>query len=150
VGDRPVGEKRTYAEPLRRQQAGGGRSPEHGASGGSTPPRELSLEEIIVLANRLGIEFVEKRKEAERLELLRSSVRAKIMNRIEDELGERASENKLRRLAEADSEYISLVEQIAESRAEAEKLKVRYDSYRNLFDARRTLISYRKAELRNL
>lgn len=145
MDDRPVGDKKSYAEPLRPQQAGAARASEQGA-----PPRELNLEEIIVMANRLGIEFVEKRKEAERLELLRSSVRAKIMNRIEDELGEKASENKLRRLAEADPEYLSLLEQIAESRAEAEKLKVRYDSYRNLFDARRTLISYRKAELRNL
>jgi hypothetical protein len=29
-------------------------------------------------------------------------------------------------------------------------LRIRYDSYRNLFDARRTMISYRKAELRAL
>lgn len=145
MDDRPVGGKKSYAEPLRRQQAGAERISEQ-----RSPPRELNLEEIIVMANRLGIEFVEKRKEAERLELMRSSVRAKIMNRIEDELGEKASENKLRRLAEADSEYVLLLEQIAESRADAEKLKVRYDSYRNLFDARRTLISYRKAELRNL
>ncbi len=112
--------------------------------------RDLNLEEIIVMANRLGIEFVEKRKEAERLELLRTSVRARIMNRIEANSQEKLSENKLRRLAEADDEYLDLLERIADSRGESEKLRVRYDSYRNLFDARRTLISYRKTELRSL
>ena len=111
---------------------------------------DLSLEEIIIRANRIGVDYVEKRREAERLELLRPSVRAQVMNRLEAAATERLSESRLRRLAEADAEYLDHLERIAEARAEAEKLRVRYDSYRNLFDARRTLISYRKAELRAL
>jgi histone H3/H4 len=108
------------------------------------------LEEIIVRANRIGVEYVEKRREAERLELMRPSVRSQIMNRIESLSAERISESRLRRLAEAHEEYVEHIERIAEARAESEKLRVRYESYRNLFDARRTLISYRKAELRAL
>ncbi len=111
---------------------------------------DLNLEEIIVRANRIGVEYVEKRREAERLELMRPSVRSQIMNRIESLSAERISESRLRRLAEAHEEYVEHIERIAEARAESEKLRVRYESYRNLFDARRTLISYRKAELRAL
>lgn len=122
------------------------------SSGSPTPQRELSLEEIIQLANKIGLEFVDKRREAERLELLRTTVRAKIMNRIEAEAGTDAAipEGRLKRLAEADAEYVQLLEQIAQTRADSEKLRIRYESYRNLFDARRTMISYKKTELKTL
>ncbi len=117
-----------------------------------TTARELSLEEIIQLANRIGLEHVDKRKESERLELLRTSVRARIMNRIESTHteGKAFNENKLKRLAEADDEYVALLEDIASARAESEKLRIRYESYRNLFEARRTMISYKKTEMRTL
>lgn len=121
-------------------------------SAGPSTQRELSLEEIIQLANKIGLEYVDKRREAERLELLRTTVRSKIMNRIEAEAGAEAAipEGRLKRLAEADSEYVQLLEQIAHTRAESEKLRIRYESYRNLFDARRTMISYKKTELKTL
>lgn len=114
--------------------------------------RDLSLEEIIQLANKIGLEYADKRRDAERLELLRTTVRARIMNRIESESGSEASipEGRLKRLAEADSEYVELLEQIALTRAESEKLRIRYESYRNLFDAKRTMISYKKTELKTL
>ncbi|MFZ9520776.1 MAG: hypothetical protein ACO3A4_09885 [Silvanigrellaceae bacterium] len=114
--------------------------------------RELSLEEIIQLANKIGLEYVDKRRDAERLELLRTTVRARIMNRIESEAGDASSipEGRLKRLAEADSEYVQLLEQIAQTRADSEKLRIRYESYRNLFDAKRTMISYKKTELKTL
>lgn len=110
---------------------------------------ELNLEEIIHMANKIGLEYVEKRKDAERLELLRTSIRSKIMNRIESEL-QKVAEAKLKRFAEADPEYMALLEDIAAARSESEKLRIRYESYRNLFDARRTMISYKKTELRTL
>ena len=116
--------------------------------------RELSLEEIIQLANRIGLEYVDKRREAERLELLRTSIRARLMNDIESAAegeGKKAiAEARLKRLAEAHPEYMELLDRIASSRAESEKLRIRYDSYRNLFEARRTMISYKKTELKTL
>jgi hypothetical protein len=118
--------------------------------------KELSLEEIIQLANRIGLEFVDKRREAERLELLRTSIRAQLMNRIESEQAEREAgekslpEAKLKRLAEAHPEYLELLDRIAQARAESEKLRIRYDSYRHLFEARRTMISYKKTEMKTL
>ncbi|WGL60959.1 hypothetical protein QEJ31_05025 [Pigmentibacter sp. JX0631] len=115
----------------------------------AAPIKELGLEEIIQLANKIGLEYVEKRKEAERLELLRTSVRAKIMNRIEL-TADKIPEARLKRLAEADSEYIELLEKIVTVRAETEKLRIRYESYKSLFDARRTMISYKKVELKTL
>ena len=123
------------------------------ASQSGTEKRELSLEEIIHLANRIGLEYVDKKQEAERLELMRTTVRARIMNRIENQAAEsdqKLSENKLKRMAEADPEYVTLLENMATARAEAEKLKVRYDSYRHLFEAQRTMLSYRRTELKTL
>ncbi|KAB8028108.1 hypothetical protein [Fluviispira multicolorata] len=111
--------------------------------------KEMGLEEIIHLANKIGLEYVEKRKEAERYELMRTSIRAKIMNRIEA-AQEKMPEARLKRLAEADEEYIGLLEKIANYRAETEKLRIRYESYKSLFDARRTMISYKKIELKTL
>jgi hypothetical protein len=111
--------------------------------------KEMGLEEIIQLANKIGLEYVEKRKEAEKLELLRTSVRSKIMNRIELTT-EKIPEARLKRLAEADPEYISMLEKIVAARAETEKLRIRYESYKSLFDARRTMISYKKIELKTL
>jgi hypothetical protein len=120
--------------------------------GGSQSQRDLSLEEIIQLANKIGLEYVDKRRDAERLELLRTTVRSRIMNRIENDAGTENSipEGRLKRLAEADPEYVQLLEQIAQTRAESEKLRIRYESYRNLFDAKRTMISYKKTELKTL
>jgi hypothetical protein len=111
--------------------------------------KEMGLEEIIQISNKIGLDYVEKRKEAERLELLRTSVRSKIMNHIELKNG-KTPEARLKRLAEADFEYIDLLEKIASTRAEAEKLRIRYESYKSLFDARRTMISYKKVELKSL
>ncbi len=130
-------------------------APTQSPAGGSSTAqsqRDLSLEEIIQLANKIGLEYADKRRDAERLELLRTTVRARIMNRIESEAGSEASipEGRLKRLAEADPEYVQLLEQIASTRAESEKLRIRYESYRNLFDAKRTMISYKKTELKTL
>lgn len=111
--------------------------------------KEMALEEIIQISNKIGLEYADKRKDAERLELLRTSIRAKIMNRIELK-NEKIPEARLKRLAEADFEYIDLLEKIASSRAEAEKLRIRYESYKSLFDARRTMISFKKVELKSL
>lgn len=113
-------------------------------------PDIMELEEMVQLTNEAGLAFVDRRKEAERLELLRTSVRARVMNRIEADSTSKLSENKLKRLAEADDEYVVILEEIAQVRAEAEALRIRYESYRNLFEARRTLISYKKTELRTL
>jgi hypothetical protein len=111
--------------------------------------RELGLEEIIRISNTLGLEYADKRKDAERLELLRTSIRAQIMNRIERE-SPKTPEARLKRLAEADEEYIEVLQRIAHLRGETEKLRIRYESYKSLFDARRTLISYKKVEMKSL
>ncbi len=119
---------------------------------GSLPPnfiKDMALEEIIHIFNKIGIEYVEKRKESEKLDLMRTSIRSQIMNRIEKKIG-KFSETKLKRMAEGDDEYIEFLEKIVTSRAESEKLRIRYESYKSLFDARRTLISFKKVELKSL
>ena len=108
---------------------------------------KLGLEDIVHLANKIGLEFVAARKEAERLELLKNTIRARISIRLDDGT---QSEAKLRRLMETDPEYEDFLMKLVSARAESEKLRVRYESYKNLFDARRSLLSYQKAEMKLL
>jgi len=112
--------------------------------------KDWSLEDIIHMANQLGLEYVEKRREAERAELLRTSIRSQIMIRLEENKDEKFSEAKLKRLAEADVEYCAFLESIATLRSDAEKARIRYESYRDLFDARKTMLYYKQVELKTL
>lgn len=107
----------------------------------------LGLEEIVHLANRVGLEFAQAKKEAERLELLRPTIRARVAMRWDDG---KTTEARLRRLTETDDEYISFLESLAQARAESDRLRIRYESYKNLFEARRSLLSYQKAEMKLL
>lgn len=113
----------------------------------STTTDRLGLEDIVHLANKIGLEYVVARKEAERLDLLKNTVRARISIRLDDGS---LTEAKLRRLMETDQEYIDFLNELVSARAESEKLRVRYESYKNLFDARRSLLSYQKAEMKLL
>jgi hypothetical protein len=115
------------------------------SSGATTSADRLGLEEIVHLANKVGLEYATAKKEADRLELLKPTVRAKIMIRLDDG---NMSETRLRRLTETDPEYIDFLEKMSETRGEAEKLRVRYESYKNLFEAKRSLLSYHKAEMK--
>jgi hypothetical protein len=107
----------------------------------------LGLEEIVHLANRVGLEYVTARKEAELLEMMKNTIRARISIRLDDGS---VSETKLRRLMEIEPEYEDFLIKLVNARAEAERLRVRYESYKNLFDARRSLLSYQKAEMKIL
>lgn len=106
---------------------------------------KLGLEELVHLANKVGMELVEAKKACDRCELMKPIVRASIMQRLDD--GE-MSEAKLRRLMEGDAEYIAYIDKLIEARAWVERVKIRYESYKNLFEARRSVLSYRKAEMR--
>lgn len=106
---------------------------------------KLGLEEIVLLTNKIGLEYASAKKEAERLELLRATVRAKIAIRLDEG---QMSEAKLRRLTESDAEYVEFIERLVAARNECEKLRIRYESYKNLFEARRSMLSYQKAEMK--
>lgn len=108
---------------------------------------QLGLEEIVKLAHKVGLDFVEAKQRAEHLSLLKASTRAKIMIRLEETHEGKITEAKLARLAESDLEYLEFLDQLAEAKRLADKLKVRYDSYKNLFEARRSMMSYQKAEM---
>ena len=103
-----------------------------------------SLEEIVKLSNKVGLEYVEAKHILDELELLKASVKAKITLRLDDGS---LSEVKLKRLTEADDEYVAYLHKISVARGECEKLRVRYESYKNLFEARRSMLSYHKAEM---
>ena len=71
----------------------------------------LSLEEVVMLANRVGMEWAHAKKKSDRLELLKPSFRAKIMEKYDD--GE-TSEAKIKRQAEQDAEYIKFLEKLSD------------------------------------
>lgn len=106
---------------------------------------KLGLEEIVHLANKIGLEYAAAKKEADRLDLLKPTVRAKVSIRLDDG---KMSETRLRRLTETDPEYTEFVESLAEAKGECDRLRIRYESYKNLFEARRSLLSYQKAEMK--
>lgn len=108
------------------------------------PGDRLGLEEIVHLANKIGLEYVKAKQEAERLDLMRPIVRAKIAIRQDDGT---MTEAKLRRLTDSDPEYLEFVEKFSSAKADCERLRIRYESYKNLFEARRSLLSYQKAEM---
>jgi hypothetical protein len=113
----------------------------------SRDSKELSLEEVVALASRVGLEWARAKKQADRYELLKPSFRAKMMDKYDDGA---TSEAKIRRQAEQDSEYIDFLEKLNQFKGDCEVLRIRYDSYRNLFEAKRSLLSYRKAEMQYL
>ncbi|MFY7930804.1 MAG: hypothetical protein ACOVS5_18190 [Oligoflexus sp.] len=108
---------------------------------------KLGLEDIVHIANKVGLAYVEAKKTAEHYELLKPTVRARIALRLDDG---KLSEAKLTRLTETDAEYLDFLEKLTEARRECDRLKVRYDSYKNLFDARRSLLSFQKEEMKLL
>lgn len=107
----------------------------------------LGLEEIVHLTNKVGLEYAKAKKEAERLDLLKPVIRARIAMRLDDG---KVTEARLRRLTEVDPEYADFIEQLSSAKGECDRLRVRYESYRNLFEARRSLLSYQKAEMKLL
>lgn len=105
----------------------------------------LGLEEIVQISHKVGLEYVHLKQEAERLELLRPVIRAKIALRLDT--GD-ISEAKLKRMTDSDQEYIDFLERYSKIKSESEKARLRYESYKNLFEARRSLLSFQKAEMK--
>ncbi len=123
------------------------KKPSKAAESGVAAAEKLGLEDIVHLANKIGLEYAGAKKEAERLDLLKATVRARVSIRLDDG---KLSEAKLRRLTETDDEYVNFIEQLAAAKGESDKLRIRYESYKNLFEARRSLLSYQKAEMKLL
>lgn len=105
----------------------------------------LGLEEIVQIAHKVGLEYVHLKQEAERLELLRPVIRARIAMRLDS--GD-LSEARLKRMTDSDPEYVDFIERYSRVKSDSEKARMRYESYRNLFEARRSLLSYQKAEMK--
>ena len=107
----------------------------------------LSLEEIVYHTHKVGLEYATAKQRSDRLDLLKATYRAKAMERYDD--GKRP-ETKIRRLAEVDEQYVEFLTKFSELKSETERLRIRYESYKNLFEARRSSLSYQKAEMKLL
>ena len=108
---------------------------------------KMNLEDIVHIANKVGMEYAKAKKEAEHLDLLKATKRAKAMLKFDDG---KISEAKIKRLAETDEDYVDFLIELAAAKSEADKLRIRYESYKNLFEARRSMLSYQKAEMKLL
>ena len=62
---------------------------------------KLGLEEIVHIANKVGLDYVDAKKKADHMSLIRPTVKARVMLRLDDGS---TSESKLQRLAETDEE----------------------------------------------
>ncbi len=107
--------------------------------------QNIGLDEIVRLTNTIGIEYAEAKAELEKLELMRPVKKAEIAIRLDDGS---LSEVKLKRLTESDPTYTEFINILCDAKAKAEKLRVRYDSYKSLFEAKRSMMSYHKAEMK--
>ena len=132
------------AKPMQKENDRGASARRAGGEASGNPGDKLGLEEIVHLSNKIGLEYAAAKKEADKLELLKPTVRAKISMRLDDG---KMTESKIKRLTETDDEYLAFLEKLAEARGECDQLRVRYESYKNLFEARRSLLSYQKAEM---
>lgn len=133
---------------INRTGRGPQRGPQGAQSGRADSPKEkMNLEDIVHIANKIGMEYAKAKKDAERLDLLKATKRAKAMLKYDDG---KASEAKIKRLAETDEEYVEFLIELSAAKSEAEKLRIRYESYKNLFEARRSMLSYQKAEMKLL
>ena len=119
--------------------------PDHKPSKSEQNMAGLGLEEIVHITNKVGLDYVEAKKISDHLTLLKSSTKAKIMLRLDDG---QLSEVKLQRLADVDPQYLDFLEQLTDAKKESDRLKVRYESYKNLFEAKRSVLSYQKAEMK--
>ena len=108
---------------------------------------KLTLEEIVFLAHKVGLDYAAAKKKVDQQDMLKTVFRSKLMEKHDN--GQR-SEAKIKRLAETDEEYLQFIEKLAEARFTCEELKIRYESYKNLFEARRSMLSYQKAEMKLL
>ena len=105
----------------------------------------LGLEEIVHATNKIGMQYCEAKKKFDRLDLLKASHRAQAMEKYDDGI---RSETKIKRMAEIDPSYMKYLEDLSEAKAVSEKLRLRYESYKNLFEAKRSVLSFQKAEMR--
>ena len=106
---------------------------------------KLNLEEIVFLANKIGLEYADAKRDMDYLELMKATIKARISIRLDND---NLSETKLRRLTDSDDEYVKFLEDLSEAKSRCEKLRIRYDSYKNLFEAKRSMLSYMKAEMK--
>ena len=118
-----------------------------GQGASSSGKEKMNLEDIVHVANKVGMEYAKAKKNAEHLELLKATKRAKAMLKYDDG---KMSEAKIKRLAETDEDYVEFLVELSSAKSEAEKLRIRYESYKNLFEARRSMLSYQKAEMKLL
>jgi len=107
----------------------------------------MSLEDIVFMANKVGMEYAKSKKVADHLDLLKPTYKSRALIRHDDG---NISEAKLKRLAETDEEYVKFLAELASAKSDCELLRIRYESYKNLFEARRSMMSYQKAEMKIL
>jgi hypothetical protein len=112
------------------------------------PEGQFDLQEVVRQMHAAGLKYAKSKALLERLELTRSSVKARLMQKILQTAGDgKISETRLLHQAEATPEYWSHLEQIAKAREDFEIHRIVYESLRALFDAKRSEMSYAKAEM---
>jgi hypothetical protein len=112
------------------------------------PAGDVSLEEIAHLIHEAGMIYAQAKARFEKLDLFRPSVKAIAMqNALNAAPDTKISETRLTHQAEASKEYRAHLEVLAEAQIAFEVARIHYESLRNLFEAKRSQLSYLKAEM---
>lgn len=114
----------------------------------------MAQSDLEVLADRIeaaGKLWVEYKQVAARMEELKKTLKAQLSNRIEADYEakkEKApSEAKLDRLARGSDEYIAHVELMIENQQVAHIQFIEYEALKNLYEAKRSDMSFEKAKM---
>jgi len=108
------------------------------------------LEDQAEEASQLGQEWVERYQAYRRLMEGQKTFISDIKNRIASEVeskGRAVTEQKLERLALANPEYVKFTETLCQAEAASLKAKIKFETAKNKFEAKRSWVSLEKARM---
>jgi len=116
--------------------------------------KHITLEQLAYLIHKTGQEYAEFKQVADRYdELKKHLISTKKVWHFQDanEKGKSLPDTRAETLALADADYKQHIFDMLDARKRADKAKIRFEAYQNLFDAKRTMeVSNRELNKRGL
>ena len=105
------------------------------------------LENLVKQINEAGLAMVEAQLKASQLADDEKNFLATLMSDLEKAIDEKTSETKLERMARGSSEFRDYVRGRVLAQGEAQRLRVRYQSYQSLFEAKRSELALEREKI---
>jgi len=108
----------------------------------------INLESLVIEIQQAGQEWIEAKLRSDQLEDGEKNFLAALINSLDDAMkGQKVSETKLERLARGSADFREYVTGKCCAIAETARKRVRYESLRDLFEARRSEFAFERAKL---